>query len=63
MVTITIDTSKGVLGMSEVEKDAFIDIMDLAYDYGMSDDVSDRDIALYKAILQERHDRVRGEQY
>lgn len=61
--TIEIDTSKGILGMSQVEKDAFIDIMDLAYDYGVVNDVTDEDIALYKAILQERHDKKRGEIY
>lgn len=57
---IEIDTSKGILGISEQEKEAFIELMDLAYDYGMSNDVSDEDIMLYQAILQDTRDKKKG---
>ena len=55
--TIQIDTSKSVDELTEEEKDAFMTLVNLAIDYGITDDFTNEEVDLYKAILAERGDR------
>lgn len=57
-MVISIDISKG-LEMTEEEKDAFIEVINMEADYfPFSTAISDEEIALYKAILKERNENV-----
>ncbi len=53
--TINVDINKG-LDMTEEEKEAFVQIMDMNIDYGLCDFISEQELCLYQAILQEREE-------
>lgn len=46
--------------MSQEEKDAFVDLVDLAFDYNLLNDFTDDEIKLYHAIIQEKYDKVQN---
>ena len=59
---ISIDTSKG-LNMTEEEKEAFVQCMDMNYDYGLYDFITEEEHCLYQAIMKERREKIKRGEY